>query len=56
MSTLAALKNVLTLRDMAGLLDVEPRQLSFALYKLTPQQKYDTFEIPKKGGGVRQAI
>ncbi|MBK1969959.1 retron Ec67 family RNA-directed DNA polymerase/endonuclease [Brevundimonas diminuta] len=53
MSTLAALKNVLTLRDMAGLLDVEPRQLSFALYKLTPQQKYDTFEIPKKGGGVR---
>ena len=53
MSKLATLKNALTLRDVAILLDVEARQLSFALYKLAPSQKYETFEIAKRGGGVR---
>jgi RNA-directed DNA polymerase len=28
--------------------------LSFILYKLSPVAKYQTFTIPKKGGGTRQ--
>lgn len=53
MSKLAALKGATTLHDVAHLLEMQPRQLSYILYRLTPAGKYQTFEIAKKGGGVR---
>ena len=53
MTILTALKAAQTLHDVAHLFNITPAQFAYTLYKLTPEQKYETFEIPKKGGGVR---
>ena len=53
MSRLEILKSATSLSDIAHLLGYEPKVVSYTLYKLTPAQKYTTFEIPKRNGGQR---
>ncbi len=54
MSRLAALKSTRSLRDFAPLLGLPPSALAFTLYRIPPEHKYSTFEIPKKSGGTRR--
>src|SRR5450756_871826 len=53
MTKLAQLKGVQTLPQLARLLEVKPASLSYILYWTPPERKYETFAIPKKGGGRR---
>ena len=53
MSKLSNLQSASSLRDLAHLLQVKPAKLSYMLYKLPPEAKYQTFEIPKTNGGTR---
>lgn len=53
MSHLKALKNALTLGDVATLLECKPSGLSYLLYVKSDASKYKKFEIPKKSGGIR---
>jgi RNA-directed DNA polymerase len=52
-STLAKLRDAKTLEDVARLLGFVPNGLSFVLYKIPDANKYVSFEIPKRGGGMR---
>jgi RNA-directed DNA polymerase len=54
MSQLQRLKSAQTLRDVAELLDFQPKMLAYILYKKPPQTKYTSFTIPKRMGGVRE--
>src|SRR5690606_35788925 len=40
--------------DLAHLLNCKPSSLAHLLYKVPPASKYYTFELPKRGGGVRK--
>ena len=40
--------------DLAQLIGYKPKALSFILYKIPDQNKYNTFKIPKRGGGERE--
>jgi RNA-directed DNA polymerase len=42
---LERLKKATDLTDVAKLLGVKPSQLSYALYRLQPNQKYHTFKV-----------
>lgn len=53
LSSLQKLKTATSLKGIAKILDVEPSVLSYILYKLPSAQKYKTFDIPKKNGGLR---
>ena len=53
MSTLERLKNTKDLSGLATILGFTPKGVSYVLYKLSPPDKYRTFTIPKKNGGVR---
>jgi len=53
MSDLADLRSARTLPQLARVLGVKSVALSSALYWLRPDQKYNIFSIPKKGGGRR---
>lgn len=53
MTTLAKLRAANELRDLATLLNFTPAGLAYVLYKIPENQKYSTFDIPKKSGGVR---
>jgi hypothetical protein len=53
LSTLEKLQNAKSLTDLAKLLGFTPKGASCVLYKLPTAQKYRTFEIPKKSGGMR---
>ncbi len=53
LSSLEQLKKAKSLTDLAGLVGFEPKFVSFLLYKLPPEQKYKSFEIPKRNGGTR---
>jgi RNA-directed DNA polymerase len=53
MTELARLRGVQTLPQLARVLDVKPASLSYILYWTPPALKYETFTIPKKGGGLR---
>lgn len=53
MSTLEQLKNAKSLGNLAKILGYTPKGVSYILYKLDPEKKYRTFEIPKKSGGTR---
>lgn len=53
MSILTQLKAAASLRDVANLLGYEPKAVSYILYKLPADQKYTTFTIPKRNGGLR---
>src|SRR4051812_46861508 len=50
---LSQLKQADTLEKFAAAIGYSPSGLSFILYKMTDATKYQTFEIPKAGGGVR---
>jgi RNA-directed DNA polymerase len=47
------LKSASTLSDLARLLGIKPATLAYTLYKIPNENKYKSFEIPKKAGGVR---
>lgn len=53
MSRLAKLSAATSLTDVAHLLGYRPKGVSYILYKLPTDQKYTTFEIPKRNGGQR---
>jgi RNA-directed DNA polymerase len=53
MSKLLALKSASNLDDVAALLGFKPKFLSYILYKQSSDEKYKSFQIPKKYGGVR---
>ncbi|UFS69474.1 retron Ec67 family RNA-directed DNA polymerase/endonuclease [Geomonas sp. RF6] len=53
MSSLEKLKKAVTLSDLAVLLGYKPKAVSYILYKLSLEEKYTVFTIPKKGGGER---
>ena len=43
-----------TPRDVARLLDVRYERLIFHLHKTDPALRYETFQLPKRSGGVRE--
>lgn len=45
-----------TRKDIADLLEISDGDLIYYLYRLTDDQKYNTFQINKKLGGVREII
>ncbi|KQZ44682.1 retron Ec67 family RNA-directed DNA polymerase/endonuclease [Ensifer sp. Root558] len=51
--TLSSFRACKDLADLAHLLRVSPKGLSYILYKIPSHLKYTHFEIPKKSGGVR---
>ena len=53
MSRLESLKSSKNLSDVAKILGFSPSSLAYILYKIKPDQKYKTFDIPKKNGGTR---
>ena len=53
MSRLATLKAAASLSDVAKLLDLKPKTVSYILYKQPAAMKYKTFQIPKRNGGQR---
>lgn len=54
MSLVGALQAAKTRVDLAALLAVEAKGLSYIVYKLPDALKYHEFEIPKKHGGTRK--
>jgi len=54
MSQLQALRALTSLHDVAALLDFEPKYLAYILYKMPDATKYHSFNIAKRGGGIRQ--
>jgi RNA-directed DNA polymerase len=54
MSHILALKSADSLDDLASLLGFKTSGLAYILYKKTPAEKYTSFEIPKRFGGVRK--
>jgi RNA-directed DNA polymerase len=53
LSSLKKLKNASSLKQLAAILVIQPKFLSFTLY-ISQVPKYSTFSIPKKSGGERQ--
>ncbi len=54
MNALDQLKKATTRKQFAEIIGYDAQTLSFILYKIPDDQKYTTFEIPKKSGGTRQ--
>src|SRR6266571_406211 len=54
MSQLTLLRGASTLGQVATLLQFQPKALAYILYKKPPLTKYTSFDIPKRGGGVRE--
>jgi hypothetical protein len=52
-SRLSQLKGAKSLPQLARVLGVQPHGLSYVLYWLTDDQKYESFTIPKRRGGRR---
>lgn len=52
-TSLHSLKKCSSFNDFAILLGYQPSSLAYVLYKIQEKDKYTTFEIPKKSGGVR---
>ncbi|MCB9973739.1 MAG: RNA-directed DNA polymerase [Rhodospirillales bacterium] len=53
MSYLEKLKNAKNRKDLARLLGFKPSALTAIIYMIPVEEKYTTFEIPKKSGGTR---
>lgn len=53
MSRLNELKSAENLKDLAKILEFTPKGIAYNLYKVSTNEKYTTFNIPKKGGGTR---
>lgn len=45
-----------TRQELANVLNMQLKSLSYVLYKLNPQNLYTSFSIPKKSGGVRDIV
>jgi RNA-directed DNA polymerase len=54
MSQLLVLRGASTLHHVATLLQFQPKALAYILYKKPPLTKYSSFDVPKRGGGVRK--
>lgn len=54
MSQLTLLKGASSLHDVATLLQFQPKSLAYILYVKPPLTKYSSFDVPKRGGGVRK--
>ncbi|WP_286271649.1 retron Ec67 family RNA-directed DNA polymerase/endonuclease [Thalassotalea hakodatensis] len=54
MSKLKALKKSKSLRELAPLLGYQPKAISYILFKIEEDNKYTSFDVPKKSGGKRQ--
>ncbi|MBU0748410.1 MAG: retron Ec67 family RNA-directed DNA polymerase/endonuclease [Gammaproteobacteria bacterium] len=52
-TTLELLQAAKSRPGLAKLLQIEHSQLTYILYKKSDAEKYKTFEIPKRGGGLR---
>ena len=48
-----ALTKVTSLKEIAILLDIPPKKLSYLLYRFLPDQRYLTFSMRKKNGSFR---
>ena len=53
MTYLEKIREARTLRDIANILGVKPKTVSYLLYILPEAEKYHSFEIPKRNGGRR---
>src|SRR5260370_8530538 len=53
MSRLASLQAASSLSDLAKLLSVEPKAMSYIVYRRPAGTKYRTFQIAKRSGGQR---
>ncbi len=53
MTYLEKIREAKTLKDIAHILGVQPKTVSFLLYILPEEEKYRSFEIPKRNGGKR---
>lgn len=53
MSKLAKLRKASSLSDLANILEIPAKSISYLLYKRPKKELYQEFEIPKKTGGVR---
>lgn len=53
MSRLATLQAAKTRADLAKLLHYQLKSFAYIIHKLPPAEKYTTFEIPKRKGGLR---
>jgi RNA-directed DNA polymerase len=54
MSQLLLLKGASGLHHVATLLQFQPKALAYILYKKPLLSKYSSFDVPKRGGGVRK--
>ena len=52
-TTLELLQAAKSRSGLAKLLQIEHSQLTYILYKKSDVEKYKTFDVPKRGGGVR---
>ncbi|MEZ5781173.1 MAG: reverse transcriptase domain-containing protein [Rhizobiaceae bacterium] len=53
---LQQLKAAENVTDLAKILGVQPKTISFVVYKLPIADKYRAFTIPKRGGGTRDIL
>jgi RNA-directed DNA polymerase len=53
MSQLTLLRAASSLHHVAALLQFQPKAVAYILYKKPPLTKYSSFDVPKRGGGVR---
>ena len=53
MSKLDQLRACSKLKDLAMVLDIEPKSLAYIIHVIPDHQKYKYFSIPKKNGGIR---
>ena len=53
MTYLKKIREAQTLKDIAHILGVQPKTVSYLLYILPDAEKYRSFEIPKRNGGKR---
>ena len=54
MSVLENLKNAASRKDLARLLGYKLKNLTYIVYQIPADQKYEKFSIPKSGGGTRE--
>ena len=53
MNNLERLQEANSLKDIARIFGVQPKTISFLIYKLPVEHRYNTFEVPKRSGGMR---
>lgn len=56
MKKLELLHNAKSIDDLAVLLGYKTKSISYILFRIPPDEKYVSFGIPKKSGGVREIL